>query len=121
MPRPRRSCTPPSASSTRRPSIPASWTPTGCATRSSTWPGACAQRVSAGLNVNCRYHSAVPELLSSDEDRLVAERIKELLDTHDPARTEPKTFWAAQYDLGLAWVQFSEGLGGLGVRPGLQE
>lgn len=29
--------------------------------------------------------------------------------------------WASQFDLGLAWVHFAEGIGGLGVRPQLQE
>jgi alkylation response protein AidB-like acyl-CoA dehydrogenase len=47
--------------------------------------------------------------------------IDRLLDEHPPGRTDPHEFWAAQYDLGLAWVQFPEGRGGLGLDPKLQE
>jgi alkylation response protein AidB-like acyl-CoA dehydrogenase len=63
----------------------------------------------------------MPELSPTDEDRLVAGRLDDLLSSHDPASTDATAFWGAQYDLGLAWVQFPDGLGGLGVRPGLQE
>ncbi|MBV8958042.1 MAG: acyl-CoA dehydrogenase family protein, partial [Actinobacteria bacterium] len=55
------------------------------------------------------------------EAGLVRERIEKLLSAHDPATTSAETFWGAQFDLGLAWVQFPEGQGGLGVSPGLQE
>src|SRR5438105_8722187 len=58
--------------------------------------------------------------VSSDE-RLVRERVAELLATHDPKTTKPKEFWGAQFDLGLAFVHFPEGYGGLGVGPKLQE
>ncbi|NLA35084.1 MAG: acyl-CoA dehydrogenase [Actinobacteria bacterium] len=37
-----------------------------------------------------------------------------------PASTEPQSFLEAQYDLGLAWVHFPEGSGGLNVSPKLQ-
>jgi alkylation response protein AidB-like acyl-CoA dehydrogenase len=47
--------------------------------------------------------------------------IDRLLDEHPPATTDPHAFWAAQFDLGLAWVQFPEGKGGLGLDPKLQE
>ena len=47
--------------------------------------------------------------------------VDELLETCDPARCAPEDFWAAQFDLGLAWVQFPRGRGGLGVDPSLQE
>jgi alkylation response protein AidB-like acyl-CoA dehydrogenase len=47
--------------------------------------------------------------------------IERLLDEHPPATTDPHEFWAAQFDLGLAWVQFPEGRGGLGLDPKLQE
>ncbi len=43
-------------------------------------------------------------------DRLLAE--------HDPA--DEVTFRGAQYDLGLAWVWFPRGFGGLGLAPDLQ-
>jgi len=61
------------------------------------------------------------QLAPAEEDRLVAERIEQLLASHDPTSTDESTFWGAQFDHGLAWVQFPEGLGGLEVRPGLQE
>ncbi len=51
----------------------------------------------------------------------VNSRIDQLLDEFPPASTTPETFWGAQYDLGLAWVHFPEGLGGLGYSPALNE
>jgi alkylation response protein AidB-like acyl-CoA dehydrogenase len=54
------------------------------------------------------------------ERDLVIERVEKLLAAHPPATTEPAVFWGAQYDAGLAWVQFPEGLGGLGVDRDLQ-
>jgi alkylation response protein AidB-like acyl-CoA dehydrogenase len=47
--------------------------------------------------------------------------VDRLLDEHDPATTEPAGFWGAQYDLGLAWVHFPPGSGGVGAAPPLQE
>jgi alkylation response protein AidB-like acyl-CoA dehydrogenase len=51
----------------------------------------------------------------------VVERIDELLTRYSPATTAAVEFWGAQFDLGLAWVQFPVGLGGLGVDAALQE
>ena len=51
---------------------------------------------------------------------LVAERVDKLLAELDPASTDPVEFRGRQYDLGLAWVHFAEGSGGLGVPPALQ-
>ena len=49
---------------------------------------------------------------------LVANRLTELLSAH---RTDdPQAFWRAQFDLGLAWVHFPEGHGGLGLPPRFQ-
>ena len=59
----------------------------------------------------------------SDDDRRareVAERCDVLLAEHDPATTDPIEFLGAQFDLGLAWVHFPEGRGGLGLSPKLQ-
>ena len=56
----------------------------------------------------------------SDPEVLVKERIDELLDEVDPATTDPVEFRGRQYDLGLAWVHFPEGWGGLGAPPNLQ-
>ena len=44
----------------------------------------------------------------------------ELLAELDPKTTPPAEFLGAQYDLGLAWVHFPEGFGGLGLSPKLQ-
>ncbi|MBX7068410.1 MAG: acyl-CoA dehydrogenase family protein [Microthrixaceae bacterium] len=46
--------------------------------------------------------------------------IDRLLAEHPPATTDERSFLEAQYDLGLAWVHFPEGFGGLGVSPKLQ-
>jgi len=52
-------------------------------------------------------------------EALVGERLEQLLGGYDPS-VEPQEFWGRQYDLGLAWVQFPEGFGGLGVSPKYQ-
>jgi alkylation response protein AidB-like acyl-CoA dehydrogenase len=51
---------------------------------------------------------------------LVDERVDQLLREYPPATTSPRELWGAQFDLGLAWVQFPEGRGGLGLDPGFQ-
>ena len=51
---------------------------------------------------------------------IVEERIEQLLSECDPAATDRVTFRRRQYALGLAWVHFPEGYGGLGLPPGLQ-
>ena len=51
------------------------------------------------------------------DEKLVSERIDQLLAEHDP-KTDTTTFLGAQFDLGLAWVHFPEGEGGLSVSPG---
>jgi alkylation response protein AidB-like acyl-CoA dehydrogenase len=50
----------------------------------------------------------------------VNERVDQLLAELDPKTTDPITFRGRQYDLGLAWVHFPEGAGGLGAPPVLQ-
>ncbi len=57
--------------------------------------------------------------VANDTDRVLA-LCEELLATHDPASTGAVEFLSAQYDLGLAWVHFDEGFGGLGLSPKLQ-
>src|SRR5215211_454088 len=44
--------------------------------------------------------------------------VDRLLEENDPA--DPIAFRGAQYDLGLAWVSFPVGFGGLGLAPDLQ-
>ncbi|MGB5758524.1 MAG: acyl-CoA dehydrogenase family protein [Acidimicrobiales bacterium] len=54
------------------------------------------------------------------EAKLVEDALTDLLETHNPADCSRIEFRGHQYDHGLAWVQFPEGFGGLGVRPQLQ-
>jgi alkylation response protein AidB-like acyl-CoA dehydrogenase len=55
------------------------------------------------------------------ERGLVESLVAGLLRDHPPEQLSARDFWAAQFDLGLAWVHFPEGQGGLGVSPGLQD
>ncbi len=57
--------------------------------------------------------------LTVDEQR-VSSLVEQLIETHPPATTSIPDFLGAQYDLGLAWVHFDEGFGGLGLNPKLQ-
>ncbi len=54
---------------------------------------------------------------ADNERELVEERLEALLKDHPPEQTEEAEFWGAQFDAGLAWVNFPEGKGGLGVSP----
>ena len=56
--------------------------------------------------------------LDPDEARVEA-LIDQLLADAPPATTSERDFLGTQYDLGLAWVQFPEGSGGLGLSPKL--
>ncbi len=56
----------------------------------------------------------------SEPTARVDERIDQLLTEHDPRKVDAVEFRGAQYDLGLAWVNFPEGWGGLGLAPNLQ-
>ena len=51
---------------------------------------------------------------------LVAERLDQLLAEVDPRNDDPTFVRGRQYDLGLAWVHFPEGYGGLDAPPKLQ-
>jgi len=46
--------------------------------------------------------------------------VDRLLATHDPASVSAVEFRGAQFDLGLAWIDFPVGLGGLGLDSSLQ-
>jgi alkylation response protein AidB-like acyl-CoA dehydrogenase len=54
-----------------------------------------------------------------DEARVV-ELCDDLLRKLDPKTTPLAEFLGAQFDLGLGWVHFAEGYGGLGLSPKLQ-
>ncbi|MEN8042145.1 MAG: acyl-CoA dehydrogenase family protein, partial [Actinomycetota bacterium] len=58
---------------------------------------------------------------TTHEAALVEEALAKLLGENPPASTDPKEFWGAQFDAGLAWVDFPVGSGGLGVSPSLRE
>ena len=53
----------------------------------------------------------------TDAAALVAERVEQLLGELDPKTTDQIEFRGRQYDLGLAWVHFPEGYGGLDLPP----
>ena len=54
-----------------------------------------------------------------DEGHVVA-LCKQLLEDVDPRSAAPQEFLGRQFDLGLAWVHFPVGNGGLGAAPSLQ-
>jgi alkylation response protein AidB-like acyl-CoA dehydrogenase len=55
-----------------------------------------------------------------DEELLIdlRARVDRLVADFPPATTSPEVLWDAQYEAGLAWVQFPLGYGGLGVDIG---
>jgi alkylation response protein AidB-like acyl-CoA dehydrogenase len=59
--------------------------------------------------------------VSSDLPTVIDERLDQLVAEHDPRTTDPIELRGRQYDLGLAWVHFPEGWGGLGAPPTLQK
>ncbi|HEY8526080.1 MAG TPA: acyl-CoA dehydrogenase family protein [Acidimicrobiales bacterium] len=61
-----------------------------------------------------------PAADASDDERVLA-LCRQLLDELPPAETDRVTFLGRQFDLGLAWVHFPEGHGGLGLSPRLQK
>ncbi len=56
----------------------------------------------------------------ADDTTLVHDRTSQLLEEVDPRTAKAEEFRSRQFDLGLAWVSFPEGDGGLGLPPGLQ-
>jgi alkylation response protein AidB-like acyl-CoA dehydrogenase len=56
----------------------------------------------------------------ADATTLVQERTSQLLEEIDPRRSTVEEFRSRQFDLGLAWVSFPEGYGGLNLPPNLQ-
>jgi alkylation response protein AidB-like acyl-CoA dehydrogenase len=54
-------------------------------------------------------------------EQRVNELIEQILSELDPKQTDPVEFLGRQFDLGLAWVHFPEGHGGLGLSPRLQK
>jgi alkylation response protein AidB-like acyl-CoA dehydrogenase len=58
--------------------------------------------------------------VGTDEQRVI-DLTEQLLREHPPTSTSPTDFLGHQFDLGLAWVHFPEGHGGLGLNPKLQK
>jgi alkylation response protein AidB-like acyl-CoA dehydrogenase len=58
---------------------------------------------------------------SNSSREQVSALVEQLLSECPPSTTDPVEFLGQQFDLGLAWVHFPEGRGGLGLEPGLQE
>ena len=59
------------------------------------------------------------ETKHSDAEQLVRSKLDELIQFRSQT-DDIKEFWGKQFDLGLAWVQFPEGAGGLGLNPKYQ-
>ena len=51
----------------------------------------------------------------TDETARIDAALTKLLDEFPPGVTDETEFWGAQFDAGLAWVNFPEGDGGLGI------
>ncbi|HET9072852.1 MAG TPA: acyl-CoA dehydrogenase family protein [Acidimicrobiales bacterium] len=64
--------------------------------------------------------TAAPEASARGDEERVAGLVDRLLAEHPSASTPERDFLGAQFDAGLAWVQFPEGLGGLGLSRRLQ-
>ncbi len=56
---------------------------------------------------------------TSNPEVLVREKLDELI-SYRSENEDIKEFWGKQFDLGLAWVQFPIGAGGLGLNPKYQ-
>jgi alkylation response protein AidB-like acyl-CoA dehydrogenase len=57
----------------------------------------------------------------NDDEAQVLALCQQLVAELAPRETDPVTVLGRQYDLGLAWVHFPEGYGGLGLSPRLQK
>src|SRR3954451_21411222 len=60
------------------------------------------------------------EIHPQQAEQVVDDLVGQLLDECDPKSHDAVTFLGKQFDLGLAWVHFPVGNGGLGLNPKLQ-
>src|SRR4051794_11713908 len=87
--------------------------------------GAVRSRLDRAVKVRLRAVSAPtapsPARTADEQldDRVIA-LVDQLLEENPPKTTDVAAFLGAQFDLGLAWVHFPEGNGGLGLSPKLQ-
>src|ERR1700681_4671048 len=65
--------------------------------------------------------SAITHPSATDAEARVVELTERLLRDHPPASTPVLEFLGAQFDLGVAWLHFAAGDGGLGLPPRLQD
>ena len=72
------------------------------------------------IRPGCRRPAEVDSFVLDGDLRLLESRIDALLQEFDPSSTSRQSFLGAQFDLGLAWVHFAEGCGGLGLKASLQ-
>lgn len=56
-----------------------------------------------------------------DQEQRVADLTDQLLLQYPPSSTHPVAFLGAQYDMGLAWIHFPVGSGGLDLSPKFQK
>jgi alkylation response protein AidB-like acyl-CoA dehydrogenase len=63
--------------------------------------------------------TAIDAAPGTDEETVLG-LCQQLLEELPPKETDPVTFLGRQFDLGLAWIHFPEGNGGLGLSPKLQ-
>ena len=59
------------------------------------------------------------DIAPSNDEAAVLDLVERLIADHDPHRDRFE-FMGAQFDMGLAWVHFPKGRGGLGLAPKLQ-
>ncbi len=60
------------------------------------------------------------DVLSAEETH-IAELTDQLIAQNPPSKTSAIAFLGAQFDLGLAWIHFPLGHGGLGLSPKFQK
>ncbi len=64
--------------------------------------------------------TALDSAAPATDDATVLDLCQQLLEELPPKETDAVTFLGRQFDLGLAWVHFPVGQGGLGLSPRLQ-
>jgi alkylation response protein AidB-like acyl-CoA dehydrogenase len=57
--------------------------------------------------------------VETDQQAELDREVEQLLADFPPGETKPREFMGAQFDRGLAWVHFPEGMGGGGLSPNL--
>ncbi len=91
--------------------------------RASTEPGTEHRGVGVSPALTLGHNGSMSDAVITDTDAEVAAvdaAIDALLGAHDPTALSFEEFRGAQFDHGLAWVNFEQGHGGLGVNPRLQ-